>query len=160
MTDQATALDRTLLELGRLVAFAAINAGIVGVASWALCRALPPLRDEPATLVVVPMLLITGLGSVLLHRVVRRLRNRAARALALWVAFEAALVVFGVYLSISDGGGSPAQWARLHTRWTDYVDLIPAALFFGHFLGAPVLLLVGAADMLLSRWLTPRPARG
>jgi len=95
-----------------------------------------------------------------LHRVVRRLRSRAARALALYVAFVAALVVFGVHLSIYEGSGSPEQWARLHTHWTDFVDLIPASLLFGHFLGAPVLVLVGAADKLLSRWLTPRPARG
>ena len=140
-----------------MLGFVLVNTAIVGAASWALCRCLPPLRDEPPSLVLLPMIGITLVGSAALHAVVRRLRGSLARAAALYVAFFGALVVFGVHLSLYDGSGSPEQWARLHQSGWDYVRLIPASLIFGHVFGAPVLLVVGLADKLLSPVLTPRP---
>lgn len=139
-----------------MLGFVIVNTSIVGTASWAICQALPPLRSEPLSVVVFPMIAIAFCGSAILHRVVLPMQSSAKRAGALYLGFLISLVVYGVYLSLFEGSGSVEQWNNLHQHWSDYVSLIPLSLIMGHFVGGPVLLLLGLVNKVLSPVLTPR----
>ncbi|MCB9592256.1 MAG: hypothetical protein H6719_05960 [Sandaracinaceae bacterium] len=147
---------RALTHLARTLAFAAVNAGAVFAFSVVVCDALPPLRSEPPALVILPMTLIVAVVAVPLHQVVSVLKRSLARAAALYLAFLGTLLLYGIYLSLYQGSGSPEQFALLHPDAWSYVSLVPAALVFGHVLGAPALLGVGLLNKLLSPALTPR----
>lgn len=143
------------LELARLFGFAALDGAIVALLTWLLCRALPPLGDEPAIVALIPLPLLTVLVALPLHRLLRRLQSHVSRALALYGAFVVTLLLYGLYLGALEGYGSAAQHARLHQQWTSYLSLVPAALLLGHVFGMPVLVAVGLVNKLCSPWLTP-----
>jgi hypothetical protein len=121
----------------RWATFVALTVIMVGVYCYAAGRALPPLRNEPAGFLLLPMTVISGLVSLLLYPVLRRQRERSSRALALYVGFIVATVVYGGYLWVFIPDGS--------------IGLVALAIIAGHLYGFPLLLAVMAASLLMNR---------
>ena len=125
----------------RGVIFVGTTAGLVALYCLAAGRALPPLRNEPATLLLVPMTVISGVVAALLYPWVRRQRQRSGRVAALYLGFALSTAIYGGYL-----------WARVPdgTAW-----LILLAVLTGHMYGLPLFLALVAVHLAMARWILP-----
>jgi hypothetical protein len=139
----------------RYAGFVALNAALAGGASYYVWRSLPPLRVEPATLLFVPVTVLSFLALVGLYPVLVRLPRGIPRALALYGAFAAVLVGYGLYLAFGLGMVSRPPGTPL---------FVPAFLLLavgaGHLYGFPLLLGLAVVNRLLSPVFFPRPAHG
>ena len=124
-------------EAVRWAAFVALTVIMVGAYCYVSGRALPPLRNEPASFLLLPMTVISGVVSLLLYPVLRRQRRRSSRALALYVGFLVVTMIYGGYLWVVIPDGS--------------IGLVALAMIAGHLYGLPLLLAVMAASLLMNR---------
>jgi len=125
----------------RYALFVVVTVVLVGLYCCALWRALPPLRTEPAALLLLPMMWIATLVSIALYPVVRRNRRRSRHAIALYVGFVVSAILYGFYLWIVIPHGT--------------AGMIPLALVAAHLYGAPLYLGVFGAQRLLGGVLFP-----
>ena len=102
-----------------------------------LWRTLPPLRGEPASLLVLPITAIAGVVAFLLYPVLSHRPSRSSPLLALYGGFLIAMLVYGLYLwwVIPDGTAG----------------MMVLALVAGHLYGAPVFGAVVLASSMLNR---------
>jgi hypothetical protein len=115
--------------------FVAVTVALVGLYGYALARALPPLRTEPPALLLHPTMAIAGAVSLPLYRFVRHGSRLSTHALALYLAFAVAAVLYGGYL-----------WAVIpHAT----IGMIPLTLVAVHLYGAPLFVGVLVAQRLL-----------
>ena len=63
----------------RAVSFVALTTSIVSVYCFVMGRALPPLRNEPASFLLLPVSAMCGIVASVLYPVLLRQRNRASR---------------------------------------------------------------------------------
>jgi hypothetical protein len=125
----------------RAVTFVGTTACLVALYCFAAGRVLPPLRNEPATLLLVPMTVIAGVVASFVYPWVRRQPQRSRRAAALYVGFALSTAIYGGYL-----------WAMVPdgTAW-----LILVAVLAGHMYGLPLFLVLVATHLAMDRWLFP-----
>lgn len=97
---------------------------MVGVYCYLLGRALPPLRSEPVTFLLLPMTASSALVSLTLHPVLQRQHRRASQAVTLYAGFVLCVIVYGCYLWLAIPDGTP---------W-----LILLAVVAGHLYGLPL----------------------
>ena len=128
----------------RRAIFVGSTVSIVGVYCYAMGRALPPLRTEPLTFLLLPMMVISGVVSLFLYPVLCRRRQRSSQALALYIGFVLSTVIYGGYLWVFIPDG---------TAW-----VILLALVAGHVYGLPLFLAVLLTYLLLGRLADPRGA--
>jgi hypothetical protein len=128
----------------RAVSFVVLTTSIVSVYCFVMGRALPPLRNEPASFLLLPVSAICGIVASVLYPVLLRQRSRASRIRWMYMGFLIVLVLYGLYLwrFIPDGTAG----------------LIVLALVAGHFYGVPALLTVLGATTVLDRILFPAPS--
>jgi len=117
--------------------FVALTVSIVATYCVLASRALPPLRNEPASLLVLPMAVISGAVASAFYPALARRETRSSRVVVMYGAFALALVVYGVYLWMVIPGGT--------------ITLIVTALVFGHLYGVPAFLLVVLASSMMGR---------
>jgi hypothetical protein len=125
------------------VLFVALTTSVVSVYGFVIGRALPPLRNEPASFLLLPVSAICGIAASVLYPVLLHQRSRVRRVLWMYVGFLLVLVVYGLYLwrVIPDGTAG----------------LIVLALVAGHLYGLPALLTVFLATTILDRTLFRGP---
>jgi hypothetical protein len=119
------------------VLFVALTTSVVSVYCFVLGRALPPLRNEPASFLLLPVSAMSGIVAAVLYPVLLQQRSRAGRLLWMYLGFLILLVVYGLYLwrFIPDGTAG----------------LIVLALVGGHLYGLPAFLTVLLATAVLDR---------
>jgi hypothetical protein len=120
----------------RWLSFVVLTTSIVSIYCWLGSRLLPPLRNEPESLLVIPMTVISGAMASLFYPVLHQ-RNRLGRILGMYFGFVLSLVVYGIYL----------WWFIPHGS----AGLIVLALLAGHMYGLPALLAVLLASLLMER---------
>lgn len=121
----------------RWFSFVVLTTSIVGTYCWLAGRALPPLRNEPLSLLLLPMTAISGVMALLFYPILHRQRSRSGRGLWMYLAFVVSLVLYGLYLwwVIPDGT----------------VGLLVLALLAGHLYGLPALLALLLASVVFDR---------
>ena len=119
------------------VLFVALTTSVVSVYCFVLGRALPPLRNEPASFLLLPVSAMSGIVAAVLYPVLLQQRSRAGCLLWMYLGFLILLVAYGLYLwrFIPDGTAG----------------LIVLALVGGHLYGLPALLTVLLATAVLDR---------
>ena len=120
----------------RWFSFVVLTTSIVSVYCWLASRLLPPLRNEPASLLLLPMTAISGAMAALFYPVLHQ-RSRSGRILGMYFGFVVSLIVYGVYL----------WWFIPHGS----AGLIVLALLAGHMYGLPAFLAVLLASLLMER---------
>ena len=123
------------------ISFVVLTTSIVTIYCFLMGRVLPPLRNEPASFLLLPMPTISGVVASLLYPVLLHQRSRASRVLWLYVGFLAVLVLYGLYLWWMIPNGT--------------VGLIVPALLAGHLYGLPALLTFLLASSVMDRILFP-----
>jgi hypothetical protein len=121
----------------RWFSFVVLTTSIVSVYCWLASRLLPPLRNEPASLLLLPMTAISGAMAALVYPVLHHQRSRSARILEMYFGFVVSLVMYGIYL----------WWFIPHAS----AGLIFLALLAGHMYGLPAFLAVLLASLLMDR---------
>jgi hypothetical protein len=122
------------------LAFVVLATVIAGTYCWVATLALPPLRNEPLSFLVLPMTAITGVVASLFYPLLQQ-QQGPRRVLRMYLASLVSLALYGLYLwwFIPDGA----------------VGLIVLALLAGHFYGWPAFLAVLLATSLMDRFLFP-----
>jgi hypothetical protein len=138
------------LDVFRYVGFVALNAALASGAAYWVWRGLPPLRDEPAAFLFLPLSLLSLVALVGLYPVLLRLPRGAPRFLALYAAFVAVLVGYGIYLGLL--GPRPPDAPLFNPSF------ILLAVGMGHLYGLPLLLGLAAVNRLCSPVFFPPPA--
>ena len=143
---------RARVSLWKRLSFGALNAGlcVAGASAWYFV--FPDLPIEFST-VVPPLGVISMLVAAVLHEVVLRCSKHCARALALYGAFVATLILYGLFLGVTQ-----VVMASSERGLSLYVEDVRIAVVFGHFFGLPVLVGMGLVNQCLSPVLCPRPA--
>ena len=127
---------------GRWLLFVGIITSMVGIYCHFGTRALPPLRSEPPSFLLIPMTVISGTVSVLVFPALCGMAGRSRRILVLYGGFLVTLVAYGLYLWVVVPGGTP---------W-----LILMALLAGHLYGIPLFFAILVTQrFLLSPLLAP-----
>ena len=126
----------------RWLSFVLLTTSIVSAYCGLTGRILPPLRNEPSSLLLLPMTVISGVIGSLFYPFLLHQRSRSARFLWMYVAFLVSLVSYGLYLwwFIPDGT----------------IGLIVLALFAGQMYGLPAFLAVLLASSVMDRILFTR----
>ena len=119
--------------------FVVLTTSIVSTYCWLMGRLLPPLRNEPFSLLLLPMTAISGVIASLVYPVLHHQQSRSGRVLWMYLAFLASLVLYGLYLWWFIPGGT--------------VGLIVLAMFAGHMYGLPAFLAVVLASSVMNRFL-------
>ena len=145
--------NRSQVSLSKRISFVALNAGlcVAGASVWYFV--FPDLPIEFKS-VVLPLGAISLLTAAVLHEVVLRFSKHCARALALYGAFVATLVLYGLFLGVTE----TAMATSIERGFSDYLDVVRLAVGFGHYFGLPVLVVMGLVNQCLSPVLCPRPA--
>ena len=123
----------------RWFSFVVLTTSIVSAYCWLMGRVLPPLRNEPLSLLLLPMTAISAVVASLFYPLLHHQRSRSGRFLWMYLAFLVSLVLYGRYLwwSIPDGT----------------VGLIVLALLAGHMYGLPAFLAVLLTSLVMDRTL-------
>ena len=115
---------------------------MVGIYCHFGTQALPPLRSEPPSFLLIPMTVISGTVSVLVFPALCGMAGRSSRILVLYGGFLVTLVAYGLYLWVVVPDGTP---------W-----LILMALLAGHLYGIPLFFAILVTQrFLLSPLLAP-----
>jgi apolipoprotein N-acyltransferase len=130
----------------RYALFVVVTVALVGFYCWVLWRVLPPLRTEPAALLLLPMTWIATIVSIALYPVIRRNRRRSRQAIALYVGFVVSAILYGCYLWIVIPHGT--------------AGMIPLALMAAHLYGLPLYFAVFVAQRLMGGRLFTRSNEG
>ena len=121
----------------RWLGFVVLTTSIVTAYCTLAGCALPPLRNESASLLVLPMAVISGAVASAFYPALAHRETRSSRVIVMYGAFVLALVVYGVYLWMVIPGGT--------------ITLIVTALVLGHLYGVPAFLLVVLASSIMGR---------
>ena len=117
--------------------FVAATTSIVSAYCWFVGRVLPPLRNEPASLLLLPMTAISAVMAAAISTTWPDRRTCSEQARRLYLGFLASLILYGLYLwwFISDGG----------------IGLILLALLAGHLYGLPAFLAILSVEVAIGR---------
>lgn len=126
----------------RCLAFIGLNTLGVWVYGLVMSGRVEPLKFEPMTHVIYPLMAITVVVSVPVFGLLRRQRSRLEQALALYLGFVVIALVYGVVL------------------WVRYPDgslfALPLAVIGAHLYGWPLFLVLAPSQLLLGSLLFPR----
>jgi hypothetical protein len=114
---------------------------MVGLYCYAMGRALPPLRNEPVTLLLLPMMVIAGVIALFLHPVLCCQPERSRQIHAFYIGFIMSIVIYGGYLWIFIPDGT--------------MGLIILALVAGHLYGMPLFLAIVVVHLIMNRLVSP-----
>src|SRR5437773_945686 len=110
----------------RWLSFVVLTTSIVSFYLLLAGRLLPPLRNEPESLLLLPMTVISGVMASLFYPVLHHQRSRSRLILGMYFAFVLSLILYGLYLWWFIPGGT--------------AGLIALALVAGHMYGLPAFL--------------------
>ena len=133
MTDVESRLPTTV----RYGLFAVLLASMVGAYTAVVGPSLGRLRLESTSMLLVPLMTISGLVALPVYRALCRRSGPATQVLTLYGGFFATCAIYGCFMWAYGSDGTP--WFVL------------LALVVGHVLGLPLFLLVLAAHLVLVR---------
>ncbi len=136
----------------RYAGFLLLNVAMATGGTYYITRNLPPVRDDSLRMFVLPMGIISLLLFTGLYPILRYLRPGVPRFLALYGAFNFALVALAIYFVTAQRSVVPI--GELIARIASFVLLIVS---FGHLYGFVPLLGIAAINRLFSRLLFPHP---
>ena len=119
----------------RHAAFVAATMATVGIYCLLAARLLPPLRNEPASFLLLPVTFISGMAAAGIYPYLDRQASRRRRLMPMYTVYFLSLVAYGFYLWWVVPDGSP---------W-----LLLLAVTAGHLYGLPPLVVIAVLCWLL-----------
>ena len=124
----------------RWATFVLVNGSLCLASLLALQHMVPVIRGEPASLLVVPMSVISAAAFATMYPLLLRWRLRLQRAALLYAFFLLGLLAYGAWLTAWLGGEPRGFYL---------------AFYAGHWFGLPILAGLGIVNLVLSPLLCP-----
>jgi hypothetical protein len=119
----------------RRVLFVAVTMATVALYCVWAARLLPPLRNEPASFLLLPVTTIAGVAAAIVHPFLDRQSSRGRRLMPMYAVYFLSLAAYGSYLWWMVPDGTP--WLML------------LAVTAGHLYGLPPLAIIAIVSWLL-----------